>query len=139
VVALVCKDILTHFKAGTVKEAKKLLHSWDKEFKHSKYKIPLDPSRSSIAKIRLLNLWILRSSEREQDRKLTPKAVKRRPIYDVDTRWNSTYDMIQQFLDLLPEYTAFVETHDQVKCLLPSEREIVALRQLAFVWRHSKT
>jgi hypothetical protein len=133
VVALVCKDILTYFKAGTAKEAKKLLDSWDREFKHNGYEIPLDPSRSSIAKIRLLNLWILRSSEREQDWRLMPKTVKRRPIYDVDTRWNSAYDMVQQFLDLLPEYTAFVESHDQVRCLLPSECEIVALRQLAFV------
>jgi hypothetical protein len=58
-----------------------------------------------------------------------PKTAKPRPIYDVDTRWDSTYDMVQRFLDLLPEYTAFVGSHDQVKCLLPSESEIVVTVQ----------
>ena len=40
-----------------------------------------------------------------------PKAANRRPIYDVDTRWNSALDMIEQFLELEEEYKAFVESH----------------------------
>ena len=94
VIALVCGDVLGELKAGTAKAAKKLLDDWDKEFADKNYVIPMDQSRSSIAKIRLLNLWILRSPQREQDWKSMPKTISRGPIYDVDTRWNAIYDMI---------------------------------------------
>ena len=67
------------------------------------YVIRMDESRSFIANIRLLNLWTLRSPHREQDWKSMPKMIPRRPIYDVGTRWDAMYDMILQFLDLLPE------------------------------------
>ena len=46
--------------------------------------------------------------------------------------------MIEQFLELEPEYTAFIESHPQVQCLLPTTNEIVALHQLAFVLRPFK-
>jgi hypothetical protein len=138
VIALICTDILSFMKSGTAKEAKKLLDSWDKEYKCNTYYIPLDSSRSSIAKVRLFNLWILRRPEREQEWCSMPRTANRRPIYDVDTRWNSAYDMILQFLDLLPEYSAYIETHATIKCLLPTDLEIVALRQLAFVLKPFK-
>jgi hypothetical protein len=102
---------LDDLNAGCAIEAKKALDSWDTEFKCNTYNIPDDGGRSAIAKVRLLNLWILRSSYREQDWKEMPKTANRRPIYDVDTRWNSAYDMIEQFLELEPEYTAFIESH----------------------------
>jgi hypothetical protein len=41
--------------------------------------------------------------------------------------------MIEQFLELEAEYTEFIHTHPQVKCLLPTNNELVALYQLAFV------
>ena len=56
VIALICTDILSFMKAGTAKEAKKLLDSWDKEYKCNTYYIPLDSSHSSIIKVRLFNL-----------------------------------------------------------------------------------
>jgi hypothetical protein len=138
VIALICGDILEYQQAGTAQEAKKLLDSWDKEYNTNTYNIPLDSTRSSIAKIRLLNLWILRQAEREQTWKSMPKTTSRRPIYDVDSRWNSAYDMIVQYLDLLNEYTAYVDGIPQIKCLLPGDRETVALRQLAFVLKPFK-
>ncbi|KAM4061947.1 hypothetical protein HRG_013460 [Hirsutella rhossiliensis] len=70
---------------------------------------------------------MLRSGSREQDFKSMPRTHYRKPTYDVDTRWNSAYDMIDQFLELEAEYTEFVDTHPQVKCLLPLSEEIVAL------------
>ncbi|XP_044718811.1 uncharacterized protein HRG_07376 [Hirsutella rhossiliensis] len=113
ITSLICEGVLQDLKAGTAKEAKKMLDN-----------------RSGIAKIRLLNLWMLRSGSREQDFKSMPRTHYRKPTYDVDTRWNSAYDMIDQFLELEAEYTEFVDTHPQVKCLLPLSEEIVALYQL---------
>jgi len=138
IIALICKDVLTAVKAGSAKEAKRMLDSWDAEFKTHDYILPHEDGRSAIAKVRLLNLWILRSSGREQEWKAMPKTRTRRPIYDVDSRWNSAYDMITQFLELEAEYTEFTNTHAQVKCLLLSPSEIVALHQLAHVLRPFK-
>jgi hypothetical protein len=46
--------------------------------------------------------------------------------------------MIMQFLELEAEYTEFINTHNQVKCLLLSPGEIVALHQLTHVLRPFK-
>jgi hypothetical protein len=138
VISLICGDVLTDLKASTAKAAKKLLDDWDKEFNNNHYIIPMDESRSSIAKVRLLNLWILRSPGREQDWSSMPKTSNRRPIYDVDTRWNSMYDMVQQFLELLPEYEAFIDTHAQAKYLKLTDDEKLALHQIAFVLKPFK-
>jgi hypothetical protein len=133
VINLICKDVLSSLKAGSAIEAKMALDSWEKTFKSADYVIPKDTSRSAIAKVRFLNLWILRSSQREEDWAKLPRALNRKPIYDVDTRWNSAYDMIVQYLELEAEYTDFCNSHSQVKCLLLTAEEIVSLTQLAHV------
>jgi hypothetical protein len=138
ITSLICESVLQDLKAGTAKEAKKMLDKWDEENNGNNYTIPGDSSRSAIAKIRLLNLWMLRSGSREQDFKSMPRTHYRKPTYDVDTRWNSAYDMIDQFLELEAEYAEFVDTHPQVKCLLPSSEEIVALCQLRKVLKPFK-
>jgi hypothetical protein len=43
-----------------------------------------------------------------------------------------------QFLELKAEYTEFINTYNQVKCLLLSPSKIVALYQLAHVLRPFK-
>jgi hypothetical protein len=48
------------------------------------------------------------------------------------------YDMIKQFLDLLPEYKSFITSHRQIACLLPSTDEVLALTQLAHVLKPFK-
>lgn len=138
ITSLICGSVLQDLKAGSAKEAKKMLDKWDEETNSNNYTVPGDSSRSAIAKIRLLNLWMLRSGSREQDFKSMPRTHHRKPTYDVDTRWNSAYDMIDQFLELEAEYTVFVDTHPQVKCLLPSSEEIVALYQLRNVLKPFK-
>ena len=138
VIALIVKDVLYDVKAGSAKEAKKILDSWDAHYQRNDYVIPDDGGRSAIAKVRLLNLWILRNTGREQDWKSMPKTKTRRPIYDVDTRWNSAHDMIEQFLELEAEYVEFIRTHPQVQCLLLTDNEIIALHQLAAVLRPFK-
>src|SRR6266536_6153168 len=85
IIALICKDVLTAVKAGSAKEAKRILDSWDVEFKTHDYILPHEDGRSVITKVRLLNLWILRRSGREQEWKAMPKTRTRRPIYDVDS------------------------------------------------------
>ena len=55
------------------------------------------------------------------------RALNRKPIYDIDTHWNSAYDMIIQYLELEAEYTDFCNSHSQVKCLLITAEEIVSL------------
>lgn len=51
VIALICGDVLGELKAGTAKEAKKLLENWDKDFGDSNYIILMDESCSCIAKV----------------------------------------------------------------------------------------
>ena len=87
---------------------------------------PMTQAAVLLLRFELLNLSILRNTGREQDWKAMPKTKIRRPIYDIDTRWNSAYDMIEQFLELEAEYIEFIRTHPQVQCFLPTNNEIVA-------------
>ncbi len=124
---LIYKDVLSSLKAGSTIKAKKTLDSWEKTFKSTDYVIPKDNSRSTIAKVRFLNLQILQSSQREEDQAKLPQASNQKPIYDVNTRWNSTYNMIVQYLELEAEYTDFYNSYSQVKYLLLTAKEIVSL------------
>ncbi|CZR51456.1 uncharacterized protein PAC_01332 [Phialocephala subalpina] len=71
-------DVLYDVKAGSAKEAKKMLDSWDAHYQRNDYVIPDDGGRSAVAKVRLLNLWTLRNTGREQDWKAMPKTKTRR-------------------------------------------------------------
>jgi len=139
---LICDDILKDLKSGSTEEAKALLDNQDKKHKDKKYNLTPDhlPStgKGAVAKIRLLNLWILRSDQRLQDWAKYPRCIHRKPRYDVKTRWNSAYDMIQQALDLQQEYTEFCGEHRAVKALLPTSNEWVTLHQLAYVLKPFK-
>jgi hypothetical protein len=130
VVALVCSDVLSDLNTGTAKEAKKLLDSWEEAAKGKSYTIQFDASRSGPAKIRLMNLWTLRSSPREQDWKNMPKTRNRKPIYDIDTRWNSCKDMLEQYIELEPEYNHFIDTHPEIEALRLTDAELIAVHQL---------
>ena len=94
VIALICGDVLKDLKSGTALEAKKLLDTWETAAQGKPYNIPFEAGRSMVIKVRLTNLWALRSAPQEQDFKLMPKTTNRKPIYDVDTRWNSALDML---------------------------------------------
>jgi hypothetical protein len=131
VIALICGSVLKDRKSGTAKDAQKALDQWEKDKGNSNYNIPGDDSRSVVSKIRFLNLWMLRSSQREESWAEMEKCKKRKPIYDVDSRWNSMYDMICQFLDLQPEYLQFISDNAQIEALRPTDSEITQLTSLA--------
>jgi len=87
---LVMKTILRSLRASSHKEACDLLDDVAKK-SWKKIKAPTSP----IAKLRLLVLWIARSPQRIQkwdNRPGCTKAIN----YDVDTRWNSTFVMIER-------------------------------------------
>ncbi len=111
VINLIYKDVLSSLKASSAIKAKKTLDSQEKTFKSADYVIPKDNSRSAITKVRFLNLWILRSTQREEDQAKLLRVLNRKPIYDVNTRQNSAYDMIVQYLELEAEYTDFCNSY----------------------------
>ncbi len=133
IVSLICTDVLKDLKSSSTKEVNKALDSQEEQYKSNSYDIPYDSNYSTIAKVRLLNLQMLRSSSQEQEQKEISKAANRRPIYDVNTRQNSTLNIIEQFLELEEEYKAFVELYPQAYCLRLSNSKVVALYQLAHV------
>jgi hypothetical protein len=51
VIALICKDVLNNLKAGSAREAKRMLDSWDAEFKTHDYILPYKDGRSAITKV----------------------------------------------------------------------------------------
>ena len=81
---------------------------------------------------------MLQSPQREQEWKNMEKTTNQRSIYNVNTRWNSAYNIIKQFLKLLNKYFFFIKNNPKVKCLLSTEFELLALRQLAFVLKPFK-
>jgi hypothetical protein len=94
VLNLICKDILSRLQSSNCKEAKELLDAAKKRTK-------IDGSNSAatgvIAKLRLIILWVAQSPQRIQAwHKLSAKMCK----YDVDTQWNSTFDMLIDAFDL---------------------------------------
>lgn len=92
-------------------------------------------------KIRLLTLWIARSPQRRQDwKEVSPgKQVS----YDVDTRWNSTYIMIQDALRLQTELGQFVRIHPELQALQLTDDEWSTLQQVAKIlkpfWDHTNS
>ncbi len=108
---LIYKDVLSSLKASSTIKAKKTLDSQEKTFKSADYVISKDNSRSTITKVRFLNLWILQSLQREEDQAKLPRVLNQKPIYDVNTRQNSTYNMIVQYLELKAEYTDFYNSY----------------------------
>ncbi|KAG4427044.1 hypothetical protein IFR05_017473, partial [Cadophora sp. M221] len=92
IIALICGDVLKDLKCDSAKEAKKYLDGLAQIHHGNAYTVPEDHACSIIQKVRFINLWALRSSPREQAFKAMPRTANRRPIYDVDARWNSMAD-----------------------------------------------
>ena len=63
IINLICKDILTYFRAGSVREAKATLDRVNiiKNQLSTNFDISLPKDKNAVVKIRLLVLWIARS------------------------------------------------------------------------------
>lgn len=133
IINLICKDILAHFGAGSMKEAKVALDqaSATRSLSLLETGTSVLVEKNVIVKIRLLVLWIARSPQRLQEwRRVSPRKLI---SYDVETRWNSTFIMITDALRLRKELTQFVRIHAEVEALLPTEEDWLLLRQLETV------
>ena len=111
VINLIYKDVLSSLKASSTIKVKKTLDLQEKTFKSVNYVIPKDNSRSTITKVRFLNFQILQSSQREEDQVKLLRVLNQKLIYDVNTRQNSAYNIIVQYLKLKAEYTDFYNSY----------------------------
>ncbi|KAJ5863000.1 hypothetical protein N7455_007273 [Penicillium solitum] len=116
---LICKDVLASLRAGSAREVKAILD--DMAIHTSPAFNSIHSTKGAIMKIRFLTLWIARSPQRRRDwKEVSPgKQVS----YDVDTRWNSTYIMIQDALRLQTELGQFVRIHPEIQALQLTDDE----------------
>jgi hypothetical protein len=136
---LICKDVLASLKAGSAREAKAILD--DMAIHVSPAFNSLHSTKGAIMKIRLLTLWIARSPQRRQNwKEISPS---KQVSYDVDTRWNSTYIMIQDALRLQTELGQFVRIHPEVQALQLTDGDWSTLQQVAKIlkpfWDHTNS
>jgi hypothetical protein len=130
---------LASLKAGSAREAKAILD--DMAIHTSPAFNSLHSTKGAIMKIRLLTLWIARSPQRRQDwKEISPS---KQVSYDVDTRWNSTYIMIQDALRLQTELGQFVRIHPEVQALQLTDGDWSTLQQVAKIlkpfWDHTNS
>jgi hypothetical protein len=136
---LICKDVLASLRAGSAREANAILD--DMAIHTSPAFNFFHSTKGAIMKIQLLTLWIARSPQRRQDwKEVSPgKQVS----YDVDTRWNSTYIMIQDALRLQTELGQFVRIHPELQALQLTDDEWSTLQQVAKIlkpfWDHTNS
>jgi hypothetical protein len=95
IINLIVKGILLTLKPGNTEEAAAICDNLDNGEHHS------FPAIEPLAKLRILALWIHRSPQRRQAWRnnckrmnLSDKFIE----YDVDTRWNSTFRMLEDAL-----------------------------------------
>jgi len=139
VLNLICKDILVSLKAGSVRDAHVILDDMPSQKGQSAEKTL--STKSAIVKIRLLALWISHSPQRKQAWKdISPlKQIN----YDIDTRWNSTYNMISDALRLRKEVTQFIREHPDIRDMQPTDSDWSTLGQIQKVlkpfWDHTNS
>ena len=96
---LVVKAILADLGSSTQKQAMEFLDRAAIDIANrSRTRITLPGAQNSIAKLRIIILWIHRSAQRVQEWRARGN-VKKLPNYDVDTRWNFTLQMIEDSFD----------------------------------------
>jgi hypothetical protein len=106
IINLIVRSLLEELKCGFMKEANQYLDFPDD-----------DHIMSAVMKVRSLALYVSGSPKRKQEwLKLVPEDESKKFIqYEVDTRWNSTYHMIQDAIKLqgiIQTYTRQYKLHN---------------------------
>jgi hypothetical protein len=103
---LIVKDILRSLKSGSVSEANEICDNLQSRNSSS---LSIS-SQSALSKLRILAIWISRSPQRRQEwdsicdaMKLDNKFIE----YDVDTRWNSTFRMLDDGINAQRQINRF--------------------------------
>ncbi len=106
VLNLIVKEILLSLKAGDSASATQACDSL------TEGKMLFPGNFSALSKIRVLPLYVARSPQRRQQWKnicvangLEPKFIP----YDVETRWNSTYRMLQAGINATKQINLFLD------------------------------
>lgn len=108
VLNLIVSDILSAKKSGdhrSAAEACNLLQENKNMGQHS-----------ALARLRIMALWISRTPQRQQQWKVVCQSngLKDKLIeYDVETRWNATYRMIQDAFQARPQIKKWIELQNQ--------------------------
>ena len=96
---LIVKAILAELGSSTQKQASEYLDRAAITIaKKERSRLSLPGAQGVIAKLRIIILWIHRSTSRIQDW-YAQDGVSKLPNYDVDTRWNFTLRMIDDAFD----------------------------------------
>ena len=102
---LIVKEILRLLKSGTVQEASKICD-------HLYTDTESLSTETALSRLRILAIWISRSTQRREAWKdicTLMKLSDRYIPYDVDTRWNSTYEMIDIALQAKAQINRYLE------------------------------
>jgi hypothetical protein len=113
---LIVKDILRSLKSGTTKEAFAVCDDIQNGISV--------PVQSALAKLRILTVWINRSPQRRQNWKEICKIMNlpsKYIEYDVDTRWNSTYRMLDDGLKAKAQIDRFVSFQPELQSFTDSD------------------
>jgi hypothetical protein len=139
IINLICKEVLVTLGAGSARETKATLDELAVQ-KSRSFSNTLG-GKSAIIKIRLLVLWVARSPQRRQEWKVF--SPTKQVSYDVDNRWNSTYNMVADAIRLRKELTQFARSHPDVDALQLTDDEWSTLQQIEKVlkpfWEHTNT
>jgi len=126
VINLVVQDYLKELRSGTMDEAHKMC---------DRNSIQI-VTATSVQKVRALAIFITRSPQRVNYWNvlcnLEKLSCKRIP-YDVCTRWNSTFNMIDTAIELKMVYNRFVSTTSNVIAVTLEEKDWIYLTQLSSI------
>ena len=119
---LIVKEILRSLKSGTYKEAVKICnHLHDENLS----------TESALSRLRILAVWIHRSPQRSDAwtnvctlMKLSDRVIP----YDVDIRWNSTFEMIDIALQAKAQINRYLEYQSDIPCF--TEQDWYRLSQI---------
>jgi hypothetical protein len=106
-IALICKDVLNDLNSGTPFLTKRFLDDQTQDHVQAS-----EETSSPIRKIRTLALYVKRSPQRVDKWKESCTAVEVQPKFiqtDVITRWNSTYRMINDAIQLKPVIEHYID------------------------------